>query len=258
MGHMRILRRLNFRLDITQLPPHNIGVELTVITSVFNSEKFLEHFFQDIKRQTVFDDCQFLMLDANSTDNSRQMILEQCIQHKNIQYCPAKNFNIYQTWNLGVYLAEADFVTNWNTDDRRLPDSLEKQVRTLQDDPQIDLCYGRTLWVDTPNVNVEDCDPKNETPCFPATIESMLKFNSPHCLPVWRKNMHERFGWFNESYFSAGDYEMWMRALSGGSQFAMLDELVGAYYRNPKGISSNPENLDRAVEEVMKIRRIYA
>ena len=232
-------------------------MELTVITSVFNSELFLDHFFQDIKRQTIFEDCQFLFLDANSTDNSRQMILEQCLRHKNIQYCPAGNRNIYETWNLGVFLSDTEFLTNWNTDDRRVPKSLEKQVNILKNNPHLDLSYGKTLWVDVPNKNVEDCDYHNQTPCFPATIELMLQFNSPHCLPVWRKSMHDRFGYFDDSFFSAGDYEMWMRALSRGSQFGMLDKVIGAYYRNPKGISSNPENLDRAVAEVMKIRKLY-
>lgn len=230
---------------------------LTVITSVFNSEHFLRHFFEDIKRQTIFKDCTFLFLDANSTDNSRQLILGQCLRYKNIQYCPANDRNIYETWNLGLCLSDTEFVTNWNTDDRRFPDSLEKQVNFLKSNPEIDLCYGRTLWVDTPNVNSEDCDPKNESPCFPATLESMLQFNSPHCLPVWRKSMHDRFGYFDDSYFSAGDYDMWMRALSRGSKFGMIDEVVGAYYRNPKGISSDPENLDRAVGEVFKIRDFY-
>jgi glycosyltransferase involved in cell wall biosynthesis len=233
-------------------------VELTVITSVFNSESFLEHFFKDIKRQSIFTDCKFLMLDANSTDNSRQIILEQCIKYDNIQYCPAGDRNIYATWNLGIYLSDTEFLTNWNTDDRRGVNSLERQLSFLKESDDCDLCYGRTLWVDTSNVNAEDCDPKNEAPCFPATIESMLRFNSPHCLPVWRKSLHDRFGYFDDSFFSAGDYEMWMRALSRGSKFGMLDLVVGAYYRNPKGISSNPDNLDRAVAEVMKIREIYA
>lgn len=233
-------------------------MELTVITSVFNSETFLDHFFKDIKRQTIFQDCEFLMLDANSTDNSRRMILEQCLKHKNIHYCPAGDRNIYATWNLGVRLSNSEFLTNWNTDDRRLPNSLERQISILKEHTDCDLSYGRTLWVDMPNVNVEDCDPNNETPCFPATIASMMRFNSPHCLPVWRKSLHNEIGLFDDRFFSAGDYEMWMRALTLDYQFIMLDEVVGAYYRNPKGISSNPDNLDRAVAEVMEIRKLYA
>jgi hypothetical protein len=51
---------------------------------------------------------------------------------------------------------------------------------------------------------------------------------------------------------------MWLRALSKGSKFGRLNDVVGSYYRNPKGISSNPENLDRAVEEVMAVRKFYS
>lgn len=232
-------------------------MKLTVITSVFNSEFFLDSFFEDILKQTVFQDCEFFFLDANSKDASREKILKLVSEYNNIQYFNVGNKNIYETWNIGVVLSKTQFLTNWNTDDRRFADSLEKQINFLETNPDIDLCYGETLWVDTPNIEAEKCNQLNKTPCFDATIETMLQFNSPHCLPLWRKDLHKKYGLFNDKYFSAGDYEMWMRALSNGSKFGKLKDTVGSYYRNPKGISSNPENLDRAVGEVMKIRDMY-
>jgi len=232
-------------------------VRITVITSVFNSSYFIGHFLDDIRRQTIFEDCEFFFLDAGGNDGSRLEILKLAQFYPNIQYFNIGPKNIYETWNLGVVLSKTKYLTNWNTDDRRLPDSLEKQVKFLDENPDIDLCYGQTLWVDTPNLIVEESPQENKTPCFNATLETMLQFNSPHCLPVWRKSLHEKHGLFDDKFFSAGDYEMWMRALNRGSKFGKLDEVVGSYYRNPKGISSNPETLNKAVEEVMKIREFY-
>ncbi len=233
-------------------------MKLTVITSVFNSEFFLDSFFEDILKQTIFQDCEFFFLDANSKDDSRKKILKLVSEYDNIQYFNVGDKNIYKTWNIGVVLSKTEFLTNWNTDDRRLPDSLEKQYNFLIENPEIDLCYGETLWVDTPNLKTEKCNQLNRTPCFDATMESMFQFNSPHCLPMWRKSIHNKYGLFDENLFSAGDYEMWLRALSKGSKFGRLNDVVGSYYRNPKGISSNPENLDRAVEEVMAVRKFYS
>lgn len=233
-------------------------LKLTVITSVFNSEFFIKDFLDDIHRQSMFKDCEFLFLDADSSDDSRKEILLHSLGHPNIQYFNVGNKNIYETWNIGVCLSKTSILTNWNTDDRRLPDSLEKQYNFLIENPEIDLCYGETLWVDTPNLKTEKCNQLNRTPCFDATMESMFQFNSPHCLPMWRKSIHSKYGIFDENLFSAGDYEMWLRALSRGSKFGRLNDVVGSYYRNPRGISSNPENLDRAVEEVMAVRKFYS
>jgi glycosyltransferase involved in cell wall biosynthesis len=235
-----------------------VMLKLTVITSVYNSEFFIKDFLDDIRRQSIFKDCEFLFLDADSTDNCRQEILEFALGYKNVQYFNVGKKNIYETWNIGVSLSRSEILTNWNTDDRRLPNSLEKQYNFLMDNEDVDLCYGETLWVDTPNIKTKDCDQSSKSPCLDASMQTMLQFNSPHCLPMWRKSLHRQYGMFNETFFSAGDYEMWMRALSRGCKFGRLNEVVGSYYRNPKGISSNPDNLDRAVGEVMAIRKFYS
>jgi hypothetical protein len=74
---------------------------------------------------------------------------------------------------------------------------------------------------------------------------------------MWRKSIHERFGMFDTSYFSAADYDMWFRVLAGGGKIAPIEETVGLYYQNPKGISTNPASLDRAIKEVFSIRDKY-
>lgn len=233
-------------------------MKLSVITSVFNSEFFIKDFLDDICNQSIFKDCEFLFLDADSTDTSRDEILKYAIFHPNIQYFNVGKKNIYETWNIGVALSRSEILTNWNTDDRRFSKSLESQYNFLMENQDIDLCYGETLWVDIPNEKTKYCDQSVKSPCLDASIETMLQFNSPHCLPMWRKSLHRKYGLFDESFFSAGDYEMWMRALSRGSKFGKLNEVIGSYYRNPKGISSNPDNLDRAVAEVMAIRKFYS
>lgn len=232
-------------------------VKITVITSVFNSSFFLDHFIEDIKRQTIFEECEFFFLDADSQDDSRAKILKEVANYPNIQYFNVGKKNIYATWNIGVMLSKTKYLTNWNTDDRRLPSSLEKQVSFLEKNQELDLCYGETYWTNIPNQFSEYSSCRETSPCIGASFKEMMQVNSPHCLPVWRRRLHENYGLFDDSFFSAGDYEMWIRAISRGSKFGKMNEIVGSYYRNPTGISSNPETLDLAVAEVMKIRKYY-
>ena len=95
-------------------------------------------------------------------------------------------------------------------------------------------------------------------PSLNGSLENLLQHNSPHCLPVWRKSIHERFGLFDTSYFSAADYDMWFRVLKGGGKIAPIEEVVGLYYENPNGVSTNSKSLDRALEEVFSIRDKYS
>jgi hypothetical protein len=51
---------------------------------------------------------------------------------------------------------------------------------------------------------------------------------------------------------------MWLRAAQKGSVFHKMDEAVGLYYFNPKGISTNPDNFDWKREEEKEIYEAHA
>lgn len=234
--------------------------KISIITSIFKSEEFIRHFLNDVSRQSIFQDCEILLLNADSPENEELDILEfQKFFPRNVVYKRLdKRYSAYETWNMGIEMASSDILTNWNTDDRRVIDSLEKQLDEFEKDPALDVCYGHTLTTHNKNESVEFCSSKEGFGCYEPDFQTMLKNNSPHCLPMWRKSLHERFGLFDTKYFSAADYEMWLRAMKGGAKFKRVNRLVGSYYRNPSGISSNPATLQRAIAEVREIQQEYA
>ena len=73
-------------------------------------------------------------------------------------------------------------------------------------------------------------------------------------MPVWKKSIHDRFGYFDSSYKTAADSDMWIRAAKGGAKIKMIKDLVGIYYDNPKGRSTNPESLKQMLQEVHSMR----
>lgn len=230
----------------------------SIITSIYNSSEFLYEFLIDVKRQTIFHECELILLDCNDKDNCEDYeIIKPFLSFPNIKYFKLEKCTVYEAWNIGIDLSSSGIITNWNTDDRRAFDSLEKQVTFLENNPDYDLCYGPTLISEIPNEVFEFCQSNVYYPALESSIENQLKHNSPHCLPVWRKSIHDRFGKFDTNYFSAADYDMWFKILKGGGKMKALKDYVGIYYRNPNGISSNNKNLQRALNEVLKIRSKY-
>jgi hypothetical protein len=234
-----------------------MSYRLSVITSIFKASEFIDHFLLDIRRQSIFHECEFLLLDANSPDEELENI-KPFLSLSNIKYINIGNCNVYEAWNKGIELSNSNFLTNWNTDDRRAYNSLEKQIEILESSHDIDLCYGYTIQTDKPNVNFEFHNKDKILNCYEGKMEDMLVINSPHCFPMWRKDIHEKFGLFNSNYFSAADYDMWLRVLAGGGKFQKLNEIVGAYYHNPNGISTKQETLRMAVDEVKEVRKKYS
>ena len=59
---------------------------------------------------------------------------------------------------------------------------------------------------------------------------------------MWRRTLHDTYGMFDDKYKSAGDWEFWLRCSFGGAKFKKYTDILGVYYFNPDGISTNEDN----------------
>ena len=85
----------------------------------------------------------------------------------------------------------------------------------------------------------------------------MLRGNPPHCMPMWRKSLHERHGFFEEKYRSASDWEFWLRCTLEGVEMKKINKPLGLYYFNPKGMSTNQEHNEWKRKEEREIFSKY-
>ena len=110
--------------------------------------------------------------------------------------------------------------------------------------PDVDLVYNDSYVTHEPNVRWEDVDTeKTQSYNFEQfSKEAMLRGNLPHNNPMWRRSIHDNFGYFNQYYKSAGDWDFWLRCAFGGSKFKKCQDVLGVYYFNPTGMSTNPEH----------------
>ena len=169
-----------------------------------------------------------------------------------------KDPGIYGVWNEAIRMSSGEFLTNANLDDRKAPNSLEEHAKALVAYEDVDLVYSDMLVTDKPNETFENNSSngrKYETPEFSFDLLKMI--NMPHAAPLWRKTIHEKYGFFDEQYRSAGDWELWLRAASQGAVYKKLPFSLNLYYFTPTGISTSPENFTWKKEEEKKVFDTY-
>jgi len=221
--------------------------KISLITSVYKAEKHIEQLMEDVTRQTVFKDkCEWIILNADpeGDDYDEKIILKYVEKYPgNIIYKRlTEDPGIYDTWNMAIKMCSGEFVTNVNCDDRRAPWALEKQARLLTSSPDVALVYNDSYVTVEPNVMWENIPPNCQHYDFEQySTEAMLRTNLPHNNPMWRKELHETYGYFNQEYPSAADWDFWLRCSFGGEKFKKHPEILGVYHFNPTGVSTNPE-----------------
>ena len=241
--------------DIGDIP------KISLITSVYDGDDYIEQFLEDITRQTIFEEkCELVMVNANSPGNEKKVIDKYIKKFpENIKYFELKEDpGIYGTWNYAIEVSTGEFITNANLDDRKAINSLERHARELVLNPDVDLVYADSLITNSPNETFENNSSEGRKYNFEQfSKEAMLRGNQPHNNPLWRREMHTKHGFFNAKYKSAGDWEFFLRSACGGSKFKKIDGAYGLYYFNPKGISTNFENFEWKQEEEKEIYTKY-
>ena len=53
--------------------------------------------------------------------------------------------------------------------------------------------------------------------------DKIESYNIPHCCPVWRKTLNDKYGYFDEdNYGTYADYEFWLRCMNNGNIFIII------------------------------------
>lgn len=222
---------------------------------IFKAEIFLQGLLENIVNQDNFKNIQFVFVNPNSPDNSENILKPFLDKYDNFKYIKLEEDpGLYECWNIGVKNSDSEFVTNWNPDDRRTEDSITALYNYISELTEIDLVYGVTMVTKNKNEKTEDCNSGLIYPFEEFSIKNLFFHNSPHCMPLWRKSMHEKYGYFNNSYKSAGDGEMWLRAAAKGSKFALIKKIVGSYYESDETVSRDKNKIEFLVNEVYEMR----
>lgn len=230
----------------------------SLFCSLYKGGKFIEGYMENILEQYEFKNIEFILIDCNSPDNEKEYILPYTKQYQNIKYYNLDHDpGLYAAWNIAVKLCSSPIIGNWNVDDRKNKEGLSILLNQFNKDPSLDVVYGITYVSNIANEKYIDNSFMQIFACLPHSLANLLKNNSPHCMPLWRKSLHDRYGYFDENYKTAADGDFWLRCTVGGATIKMISHPVGLYYDNPNGRSTNPETLNEMLKEVAKMRDKY-
>ncbi len=232
------------------------GYLVSAIVSVYNAERFIRGCLEDLEAQTIADRLEIVIVDSCSPQNERAVIEEFQSKYSNITYIRTETREtVYAAWNRAIQASSGTYITNANTDDRHRADAFERMAAILEEHPEIALVYADIIVTQTENETFN----KNT----PTMVYAWLDWDRSKLLykgcfmgpqPMWRRTVHDDYGYFDESMVTSGDYEFWLR-ISQTYDFYHLDKWLGLYLSSPESIEHRNEAAKR--EENRKILSLY-
>ncbi len=235
--------------------------KISIITSLYKGDYFIEGFLQDITQQTIFDQCELIIINANSPGNEEPVIRYYMQRYPNIIYTRLKSDpGLYGVWNRAIKIARGEYITNANVDDRLAYNCYEVHARVLDSKPYVDLLYSDFYRTTYPNKDFDyivsttqkvdlNIFKKNQAYCIKVgegiwhchelsfSKQALKRRCLPNNHPMWRKSLHNRYGLFNERFKSASDWEFWLRIALQGAFFEKVPGVYAVFYINPQGLS---------------------
>ncbi len=224
-------------------------IRISVLVSLYRGSSYLEGFF-DALNGILNPDVLEIIIIHNDPEEDELEIIRRCkqtcrckIMHVNVKH----RESLYSSWNRGIKLATGRYITIWNVDDVRLPDSLERQAQILDNYSGVSFTYGDQVEIQTYG------ETDGVLVCFPEFHENPELFLSGFHIgsfPMWRKALHDVAGYFDEQFKSAGDFDFFIRVARNFSGKKVTGVL--GYYLASKGISKtgSVNNIERTLVEL--------
>ncbi|MEM5882406.1 MAG: glycosyltransferase, partial [Candidatus Aenigmatarchaeota archaeon] len=231
----------------------NDKIDCTLITSIFKSDKFIKNFYNNITRLEGYDqNIAHVILISSISDYELEIIHNWFNNYRNIIIVWQRNDpGLYECWNIGIRLAKSEFISNANVDDMRHPKQVQTLLNDLKSRPHVAIACTTVvpfynLVSDYKEIPLNEIWYTHQVGEFSfkdlAYLEKdetgnyhLKPHNIPHCMPIWRKRLHEDYGYFDEkNYGTYADWAFWLKVTYLGE--------IG--YLNPEPLSFYFVNLD--------------
>jgi glycosyltransferase involved in cell wall biosynthesis len=177
---------------------------VSIITIVYNGEKYIEQTIKSVIGQT-YPNVEYIIVDGGSTDNTINIVRQFGDSIHSL--ISEKDQGISDAFNKGLRRAKGEIIGIINADDWYEKDAIEMAVRNIAG---YDVVYGDLrMWKDGEIDFVITGDHHR--------LKKEMTINHPTVFV--RRTCYDRFGFFDQQYKCAMDYDMMLRFLVNGSGF---------------------------------------
>lgn len=119
---------------------------VSIVLCTYNRADLLPRAIDSVQRQT-YEHWQLVIVDDGSTDGTARIVDRFMTKEPRIVAVRQQNRGLALARNVGIAVAEGDFVAFLDSDDELKPDHLAVRVKYMRAHPKVDMVYGGVIAV---------------------------------------------------------------------------------------------------------------
>jgi glycosyltransferase involved in cell wall biosynthesis len=205
---------------------------ISVIIPAFQMGHFLRDAVASIRRQQPAVS-EMIVIDAGSTDQTSNVVRQLAAEGAPVRLMELDRCPPGTARNAGLNSASGDLIAFLDADDLWPANKLTRQFGYLEAHPEMSAVSGFVTYFD-------QLDGATLMPAAAARVETMFGVHVGAWL--YRREIFERVGTFDESFLYSEDVDLLMRIREKGLPFTILRDVTLYYRRHPNSMmsQSNP------------------
>jgi glycosyltransferase involved in cell wall biosynthesis len=199
---------------------------ISVITACLNAAGTIEQTIRSVLDQN-YPTLEYIIIDGGSIDGVLDVVDKYKARISTVVSEP--DGGIYDAFNKGLRLATGELIGILNADDFYAPWTFEKVSEAYAARPECDVFYGRVAVID---------DEEKRWKVYARGSERGLVdgMSTPHPATFLPKRTYGKWGFFDDGYRIAGDWDYFLRLYMGRASFCPVDHVLTAF--RSSGMSS--------------------
>lgn len=226
--------------DLKHVLDHRKGnARVSVIVSLYRAAPKLRFFLTALAQQTLIrhspESVEIILVDSASPSDELAALSEyQRDNPLNVVYLRShERETIQNAWNRGISIARGEYLVFLGVDETLYPEALRVLSDELDQNPNIDWVMGNSLVTSVDANGLHLCDVMTYDRAGGTKDHTYLET----CYVSWvggmyRKRIHERFGWYDETFAAAGDTEFKNRVFPF-IEVRFIPKLLGLFLNYP-------------------------
>ena len=182
-------------------------MKVSIITVTYNSEKYIADCISSVRKQT-YPNIEHIIVDGKSTDNTLSIIRKN--ERYITRWISETDRGIYDAINKGMRMATGDIIGVLNSDDMLASANVIMDIVACFDETGTQSLYGDLVYVDPDDTQKVFRYWKGLT-----YKRSRFHYGWMPAHPTFyiRRELFEKFGEYENHYYTAADYEFMARYL---------------------------------------------
>ena len=203
---------------------------ISIVTSVYNGEKFIESCIKNVIEQQCLN-LEHVIIDGNSTDNTVEIIKKYADQYQHIQWISEKDKGQSDAMNKGIAMAKGEILSFLNVDDYYSTNVLNRIVEVFKSLPEPSLLVGNCNVLNDKEEIIQVSKP-NKLSLFDLLTARYINYEI--YLPLnptsyfYHASLHKSIGLYNVDEHYVMDIDFILRAVQVAT-VSYKDEDFGNY-----------------------------